>query len=78
MPSVKSQLRDLKKGKPRTIEEDNKIKQGECLDEIKKILNQYNCVMIPELVVSGNGVQSRVRIMVKPSKLIILPGGPQK
>ena len=71
--SVKGQLRGLKHDNIKFIEGDDKIRQEKCLDKIKEVLNQYDCFMIPELNISGDKMQSRVRIMAKPRN-IISPG----
>ena len=66
------QLRDLKAGKGiKFIEGDDKIRTDKCLAEINEILEQYDCIMMPEFLISGINMQSRVKIMVKPKKSII-------
>jgi hypothetical protein len=75
-----NQLRSLKKGKinprfnnPKSIEEENKTETKECLEKIQEILNQFDCVMLPEFLISGSELQSRVKIIKKPGGRIIKP-----
>ena len=77
MQSVKNQIRDLKSGKVKFIEGDDKVRTKECMAEINEILEQYDCIMIPEFLFSGTNLQNRIKIMPKPRD-IVPPGGSEK
>ena len=66
------QERALRQGKI-TPEIPTKKPEQICLEEIQKVLNKYDCIMVPEVLLSGMTMQSRVMIKKKPSE-IIQPG----
>jgi len=65
MPSVKSQLRSLKHNKVKFIEGNDKVRTEKCLAEINGILDQYDCIMIPEFLFSGTNLSNRIKILPK-------------
>lgn len=48
------------------IEGNDKVREEKCLQEIKRILAQYDCEMRPEMVLGGQQILSRVAIVAKP------------
>jgi hypothetical protein len=48
------------------IEGDDRVREEKCLQEIRRICQQYDCLMRPELVISGNNIQTRVAIVAQP------------
>ena len=66
------QERGVKQGK---ITPESPVKKPEqiCLEEMQKTLDKYGCIMVPEMLLSGSTLQSRVMIKKKPSP-IIQPG----
>ena len=52
---------------PKLIEGDDKKRANKCLHKINNILIQYDCVVIPELNIKGDGsVQGRILIKAIP------------
>jgi len=70
MKSVKSQLKNLKHNNVKFIEGDDKVRTSKCLAEINTILEQYDCVMIPEFLFSGTNLSNRIKIMPKPRNIV--------
>lgn len=48
------------------IEGDDKVREQKCLQEIQRILGQYDCDMRPEVIISGPQIMTRVTIIAKP------------
>ena len=47
------------------IEGDDNVREQKCLQDIQRTVDQYDCVMIPEIIISGVKVMSRVSIVAK-------------
>lgn len=48
------------------IEGNDKVREQKCLQEIQRILGQYDCEMRPEVIISGPQIMTRVTIIAKP------------
>ena len=61
-------LRNLKKGmfNPKLIEGDDQVRASKCMQQIHNILDQYDCAMIPEFIISGKEILSGIKIVAKP------------
>ena len=60
-------LSNLKKGlHPKFIEGNDQIRANKCMQQINDILDQYDCAMIPEFIISGKEILSGIKIVAKP------------
>jgi len=50
---------------PKMIEGDDQQRSAKCLRKINNLLNQYDCILIPEIIIRGDGNISN-KIIVKP------------
>ena len=50
---------------PKLIEGDDKKRAAKCMQRISKLLQQYDCAMMPELTIIGDG-SVKGRILIKP------------
>jgi hypothetical protein len=45
---------------------DDKEREQRCMAEVKGVLGRYDCVLVPEVVIGGPQMQSRVRVQALP------------
>jgi len=46
---------------------DDKIRVQMCMNDVIKVLESYDCALIPEIIISGNGqITGRLQIVAKP------------
>jgi hypothetical protein len=48
------------------IEGDDRLREQKCLQEIQRVCNQYDCEMVPEVIISRGQIITRVAITAKP------------
>ena len=47
------------------IEGDDTIREQKCLLDLQRVLEQYDCNMVPEVVITGGQIMTRVAIIAK-------------
>lgn len=47
------------------IEGDDEVRQNKCAAEIGEILQRYDCVMVPTLIMAGTKMLHRVDVLAK-------------
>lgn len=52
-------------GGVKMIEGDDRVREQKCLDVINQVLAQFDCAMVPEVVISGPNIMTRVSIVAK-------------
>jgi len=53
-------------GGVKMVEGDDKIRAKKCLAEIREILMQYDCILVPEMRLLPGAVEGNVKIVPKP------------
>lgn len=56
-------------GIAKMVEGSDKVRAQRCAQEIGVILSSYDCEMVPEVVISGNGFSSNIKVIAKPRNL---------
>lgn len=51
------------------IGEDGKKRAEKCLDQVQKILERYDCVIIPVITIAGTKIVAMMDIQPKPQKI---------
>ena len=55
------------------IEGDDRLREQKCLQEIQGLLDMYDCNMVPEMIISGPNIMTRVSIVAK-KRVAPVPG----
>ncbi|MBC8459257.1 MAG: hypothetical protein H8D67_14790 [Deltaproteobacteria bacterium] len=55
------------------IEGDDQLREQKCLMEINRLLAMYDCNMVPEMIISGPNIMTRVSIVAK-KRVAPVPG----
>jgi len=51
------------------IEGNDQVRSQKCLNAIMKLLDQYDCIMKPEITFSGNQIISKIHVEPKPRNM---------
>jgi len=51
------------------IEGDDKKRAEKCLQKIKNVLDQYDCVIVPVVIIEGTRIQSAMDVKAKPRQV---------
>lgn len=57
-------LRGLLSG-VKMIEGNDSVRENKCLQEIQRVCSQYDCDMVPEVIISRGQIMTRVAIIAK-------------
>lgn len=50
----------------KNIEGDDRVRVKKCTQELEVVLQRFDCVLVPQVVITGGNVQGMVRIVAKP------------
>lgn len=56
-------------GMAKMVEGSDRVRAQKCAQEIGAVLSAYDCELVPEVVISGSGFTSGVKVIAKPRNL---------